>query len=365
MKNPPGYKSFNSKATFFYNNQKIDSPDDLRKALSELQSKTGYIFRGIYDASYKLYSSAQREFYDIDKRKAGRSFVNLVNYYIEGAYGQKEVKDYIAQESIQPNEFFLMALLQHFRSSSPLVDFTSSLNKALFFCLDGVKNEHTRTHRLSDYVSLYYINAPDIDWTAYSIQKLMADSAENVDRLIADKKRSDPYFASFNSWYQNQLIVFEHLPFEDFYKDSPDITSNNAFSFIKVDAGSSKVNITIPSADDFKCSYIIINDRILRQDGLFFFANSKNRPLEDLILNTVNPKESTYKGKIIGCLNIHKSLLSIIREEYQLDSNGMPITHSSVYGDDSTENQKLEKCLKTLWCNRDAELDTRWKHQKK
>lgn len=365
MKNPPGYKSFNSKATYFYNNQKIDSPDDLRKALSELKSKPGYIFRGIYDASYKLYSSVQREFYDIDKRKAGRSFDNLVNYYINGAYALKEIQDYMTKEAIHKNDFFIMALLQHFRSSSPLVDFTSSLNKSLFFCLDGVKNEHTHTHRLKDYVSLYYIDAQKIDWTAFSIQQLMEDSANKVDRLIENQKNSDPYFASTNSWYKDQLTVFEQLPFNDFYKNSPDFENEYAFSFIKVDAGSSKVDITIPSANNFKCSYIILNDRILRQDGLFFFANSKNKPLEDLIFNTINSEESGYQYKIIGCLNIHKSLLDIIRKEYQFDEKGEPITHSSVYGDDSTENQQLEKCLKPLWDNRDAEFDKRWKHHKK
>jgi len=97
------------------------------------------------------------------------------------------------------------------------------------------------------------------------------------------------------------------------------------------------VKIDIPSIN-VHCEYEIINDRIVKQQGMFIMNNTVDEPLVE-VMN----KQS--KQKMFCCVNIHKKLLPYLREKYLIPNN---LIHDVVYENNKKEVVVISNAIKSL-----------------
>lgn len=318
---PPKYKSFKDKEAIYLDNRCIDSFTDFKKVVTELSnSKVGFIFRGISDASYKMYSSAQR--YWIDNKgdqlvdKSFRDYDDYLQKLIDRTKPLKEVKAYLEKNKVHYNEMWLLSLMQHYSAPSVMLDFSHDLFSSLFFMCDGARKPKGDGY-LDDYVSLYFMKA-NLDWVRANVQNIMSDA---VDRL---RNNIIPTYGADRSMYGDFLNEVEFLPFSKYREDHID--------FVGLEGpNGGKVDVDIPELD-FNTSYEIINGRLKTQSGLFFANFSETEPFAELLLKACTPvtvinlnedgSKTTEDGdlsdadKHIYCLNVNKRLLNRIKWYY-------------------------------------------------
>lgn len=329
--NTPVYNSFVEKDAEFIDieNSKIETREELDSFISRYIGNNNYLYRGINTATYKLYSSSQVQWMLTDaitKNPDTNAYNCFIKKSIELVRNNDYVQKYINSISNSNNDIFILALMQHFGMPSPMLDFSHSVLFSLYFACDKCNMTLTPSQdQLSDYVSLYVINR-NIDWVKYSIQDIMMDSANKLNKMLEDSN----HFAAGVVDTKNVEREFITLPYEKF-KD---------FSFVPVnDNPTTSITIKIPILD-FSCEYQIINDRIISQQGMFIANNKVDRPLVELMNNCCDKKY--FNGS-----NIHKRLLDYLKAEH-LDKRG--INTQSVYVRDDQTIQNLEKEFELLKC---------------
>ena len=335
------YRNKEAKDLQYYESMYVDTEEDLEKCLDRLRAnEDSLVFRGVNDARFKMYASSQRNWTPKSnrvKKVECPDYYDYIESRVRATEKLKDVSDYATKENIQMNDFFLLAIMQHFGVPSPMIDFTHSLNKGLFFATDLIPNwKDEGGHELDDYVSLYYISNK-IDWIQTTVQSVVSSAADRIEERIPELKAM--VGERWREAIEEQLYKIEHLSYKQFR-----LGFNSDIKFLPVEGSGKKsvnggdtVNINIPSAD-FSCNYKIINDRILKQEGLFILNNTVDEPLVE-VMNTI----SQYK--MFGCLNIHKSLVPYIEDKY-LIPNGL--SHMEVYCDNDTIVQKLQKAINSI-----------------
>lgn len=299
----PIYKDQTSKDSEFYHSIYIDDENALNAELAKLKKiEADFLFRGVSNASYKMYSSSQREWMNrsIIKKLSNDDYYRYVIKLIHETEKRKEVQTYIQQEKVTYNEFFILALMQHFGVPSPMLDFSLSMEKALFFATDGALNGWVDdgTDKLNNYVSLYLL-PNKVDWVQATLQSVTQNSAERIDYLLNDTKINDP--SLFNRI--DTKNVENKIRYALFRQFIPGPQSN--ISFLPVNGpADGRVKIDIPILN-FHCDYYIINDRLLSQEGLFITNFTIDEPLVELMNRVCN-------NKLFTCINFRKSLVPYI-----------------------------------------------------
>ena len=312
----PQYASPADKDSRYCKSLYIDNEQDLKKEMDTLLAHNDeFIYRGVYDASYKMFSSSQRLWFLDDQRmlRLGcTNYYNTIECLIKLAASQPDVQQYIQQNNLPFNEFLILAMLQHFGSPSPMLDFSNSVLKGLFFAVDNIPAWTDKgTNNLDDYVSLYYISR-DIDWINCTVQKVMQNAATDIERLITEALQKDPALQIQTDEVKDNI---QYLKYHQFRPEF-----GNIF-FLPVGGPSAgRVKIDIP-VENFHCDYYIVNDRFISQEGLFIFNNTKDIPLVEVM-------NSVCHIQYFHCINIRKHLVPVVISRY-LQPNG--ITHDSVY----------------------------------
>lgn len=278
----------------------IETEQELDFALHYLeQHNNEYYFRGINDARFQMFASSQR--YWMEQLPRITRF-NLAEYHrtiellIRLSWSVQEVKDYMSQQHVGYNEFFILALMQHFGVPSPMIDFSTSVWKGLFFAVDS-RNPliDNGTQDLSDYVSLYYISR-EIDWMDCTIQQVMQNAASDIERRVTEFQNLNPTIKLYTFDVEANI---RYALFRQFFPLGGNI------KFLPIGGpATGRVQINIPILN-FNCDYLIINDRLLAQEGLFVFNNTVDRPLVEL-MNTVTQQKHFH------CINIRKNLVPYI-----------------------------------------------------
>lgn len=329
--NPEEYNSFEEKQKYFCHNFVIDNQQCLDKLITDfLPNQDKFLFRGINTASYKLYSSSQVQWILNDAISDKNCYYNFIKDLIDLTRGNDCVQKYIKKHNISDNDCFIMALMQHYGMPSPVLDFSHSILNALYFAWDKADMSiSSNGDKLTDYVSLYVI-CNKIDWVSCSVQKVMEDSANQLNGMIAND-------SAFNAGLVDTEDVkneFLRLP----YLKTIPISENEGWSFFVIDDNPKKpVKISIPVLN-FECNYQIINDRIVSQQGMFIANNTIDMPIVELMNTICNDMYFT-------CYNIHKNLLDYLKTNY-LDKNCLDEEH--VYCKNIPEVVELEKEFKKL-----------------
>lgn len=312
----PQYASRSDKDSRYCRNVYIDNEQDLKMEIDNLLAHNDeFIYRGVYNASYKMYSSSQRLWFLDDQRMLRlncKDYYDTVECLIKLAANQQDVQQYIQQNNLPFNEFLILAMLQHFGSPSPMLDFSNSMLKGLFFAIDNMPAwTDTGTNNLDDYVSLYYIRR-DIDWVKCTAQRVIENAAANIDRQLKQSQNADPSLLIDTKEVEDNIRYLRYHQFRPEY--------GNIFFLPVGGPAAGKVNIDIPALN-FHCDFLIVNDRLISQEGLFIFNNTKDIPLVEVM-------NSVCKVQYFNCINIRKHLVPEIVSRYLLP-NG--ITHNSVY----------------------------------
>lgn len=328
----PAYNTWEEKNPHFCQSYFVRTEAELNQKLWELETaEEGLLFRGIYDASYKMYASSQRHWLQKSDRVLS---LGTTDYYkaIEILIGLTkncpEVAKYQSKQNYSDNDMYLLALMQHFGMPSPMIDFSHKMRKGLFFAVDNMPAwEDKGTDTPDDYVSLYYVNK-NIDWISGSAQKVMEYGGEKVEVLVKNLIEKYP---DIKLKVEDTLSNFTHLTYSQFIPTG-ELYDIKFLPVNGADIGVSKVDI--PSLN-FTCSYMISNDRILAQDGMFILNNTIDQPLVEVMNKQTN-------FRFVCCLNIRKNLVPYIWDRH-LKRFGL--THDIVYCDDVEDVMKLQKVM--------------------
>jgi hypothetical protein len=134
--------------------------DDLKK-LSE-QNKQKYLFRGVNESKFKLYSSFQRLWIQRSLSDIGLDSKERISTMINRCKDDKcLLHKYFKRLGVVINDWLILSFLQHYGAASPLVDFSKKYSIALFSACDNVKYLMSETE-IDNYISIYYYRTVDV-----------------------------------------------------------------------------------------------------------------------------------------------------------------------------------------------------------
>ena len=313
----PIYKDLIEKKTLFDNedffiiNTKADLDRWFRFYSSDFKRENAvdFIFRGISEAKYKLYTSAQRLWItdNMNQWKNEYSYKDFIENMIIKAKANpllKKIFD-LYDYSDEDRDFPIICLLQHYGAPSPVLDWTYNIDCAVFFATDNViRNPKVKTNSIENYISIYSIHKKELT---------------RQGELLNLNDISEKNYPSFNSIRNlgnednpnsNTLFILS-----DFEKS---IHENNLLEF---ENRKLKVRSTKPMTSVF-------NQNIIAQEGLLMYNPFQDRPIEQLF--NVNPlgEGQNLHLKPFKCFNIHKDLTEYLR---RLIENKKGIKKSYVY----------------------------------
>ncbi len=246
MKQLPVYNNFEEKSSFF-NSTIIDTWDEYQKFIEEQKNISG-IYRGISSASYKIFTSLQREY--ITKELEGKfdlsDFVNSIRNH-------SLLKDYFKYFKIVPSKLSIYSFLQHYGAPTPFLDFTTSFEKALYFAIENYDSTQVEEDSIKDYFTIFLIKEEDYD---------LIEIPEVIRSLQKIKKLSIEAASGYEDYSED--LMNEHI--DDIFS----INTCNVF--------------LIKHYEEFIDVYNSYNNiRIIAQEGLFIHNDYPDLPLEEAL----------------------------------------------------------------------------------
>lgn len=293
----PQYTSQIEKDQHFCDSFWVSSFEELKDILSKFEdNEDGFYFRGVNDASYKLYASSQRHWLQETDRILSlgtTDYYHAINLLIEKTRNSPEVLQYFHNRQYSGNRLFLLAFMQHFGVPSPVIDFTPSLYRALFFSVNGVSPcPKVFTYSLDEYISLYYVDK-SIDYLRLPV-------------LNTNDIRKHKDYARLKKSVVEKLTGFEmndpliKLLYGFSLDESSQTSGQGLYDFVS--AFGADPHMTLSGASpSLLCGYVFPDDSLLSQDGLFFLNYTVDQPLD---------------SRVFSCVNIHKSLIPFLIEDY-------------------------------------------------
>lgn len=293
FKELPEYSDFKNKSKWFANNTTINTLQEFQDCFTDDINNKSFIFRGINEARFKLFSSAQRRW----SWKGFKRFFSSREAYVRYLIENFKNRDF----NYTGTEYSILALIQHYGGYSPLIDFSYDFKSALFFSFN---NLHERSKKAIDnYCSLYVI-----DYT-HPILAGVADvykkGGEALDQML---EKDDIYI--------NKPNLIDASKVKSDY-DSIHYDHKNFNGHI-VEGGKKSIIPMVPSLQN-KPS-MITNPNLQAQSGCFFQCFYDDKPLEEVLFS------DNLKSPVITCYNIKKKLKDEIFQLYQND-----MKQSSIY----------------------------------
>lgn len=196
------YSSLDEKRNYWNNNRenphldyhRIDKIEEFVEFYNSLSSKPNCIFRGINEAKYKMFTSLQI-FHILNTMPISpREFVANEIQELKEANNHLYQR-YLKSMGIDETDFLYLSLLQHYFAKTPFLDFSYSLDKALFFAQDGCR--HIAGEKdIHNYISLYWIDLQEsngfelidiIKWYAAQLDNAL----HSLETIIESNPKSD------------------------------------------------------------------------------------------------------------------------------------------------------------------------------
>ena len=152
----------------------------------EFNVKSNFIFRGVNEAKYKLYNSAQRYWITHElKDFNAENYVYFVCNLIHNAknYLNGILDKYFKSFGYYPNDFSILSFLQHYKAPTPLLDWTKILNYALFFSLDNL--EHFQRNDINNYVSIYALDTSPLKEKERTLKESVMKHIPTIENVLS------------------------------------------------------------------------------------------------------------------------------------------------------------------------------------
>lgn len=287
----PEYKSLVEKQ--FSSNRIIKYKYDIDDILTEFDGKDSLIFRGVNEAKYKIYTSAQRAWLTKDL-KNNTSFDRFIYELLYSLREDKLLNDFLTSLDFKYNDVLGLAMLQHYGSPSTLIDFTLDLKTALFFAIDGLIGNKTRDE-IGDYMSLYYIDRNQCKRFLCSL----------IEVLNVGLEKGIQVYEEVVKMYSGTTVNCKLLTDIDAFTMwcNPENGGNGLPDFKLSYLGNP---LKGPNLSSYKTGEKLVwsSWNLIAQKGCSIMYNEAEEPLE------------TYMSKHqlpIHCINIHKSLADYIK----------------------------------------------------
>lgn len=267
-----------------------------------------FIFRGAGDAKFKILSSAQRN-WSLNKMEdwAKKSYLQYINDLISSARDIHLLKQVFKfyKLSTRQRDFPILSILQHYGAPTPLIDWTYSIDIALYFATEFCKPNYT-SNRIDDYFSVSYIDR---------IEQPSSDFKNLLD-LTGGRY---PELKTYYHWQYNPEAIVYLTDFENSY------SKKRSLGFA-----------------DQRPLTILFNQRIIPQEGLFVFNPSPDIPLEDFFNGRAQSKMRLNK---MCCVNISKDISDYIRRKINLSNIDTGFIYPELQSDAVRINENVLNAL--------------------
>lgn len=266
----------------------------------EILSGKGLLYRGIHEAKYKIYTSAQREWITNEYSQQGIDFTHFIQSIINNIRKNSILSNYYKSLNINENDLLYISLLQHHGAPTPLLDFTYDLNTALYFALEKVQPTASNMD-IDNFFSIYIINKEEYGNEFVDIISLLDHGLVSGTGMLKDFIAQNP----------NSHLDYSLLSDVDKYTKWIKQDGSND-GLCKMDCGFLNNPLNSSTISMFETNEILYwsNINLIAQKGCFVFYTKDNEPLEQYF-GGVNKYLSKLK-----CINIHKSLACYIKKKY-------------------------------------------------
>ena len=160
-KNMIQYNSVEEKKKYFKTCE-IHSSKELWAFVDDCKKQADLVFRGVNEAKYMLYSSAQVR---TNASLSQRDFERIISDAISKVRDNTVLMGLLRNRSKDETDFQILSLLQHYGCGTPVIDFSTNIDAALFFATDRqdkpVQTSAVEERRIDDYISVYFFNKKD------------------------------------------------------------------------------------------------------------------------------------------------------------------------------------------------------------
>ena len=322
------YKSHIQKSLFF-DQIKIETEEQIDELFEKYKGEKNFLFRGQREAKWRLYSSLQR-FWVWDKLKKEQIEYEdfLKNIVTKGKTEfSEEINEILNQIHIDSlNELAILGFLQHHNCPTPLLDWTYDFNNALFFGIDGIQQSDSVVE-IDNYFSVYFIE--EDHFGQGGMRQIMDESLKTIGEEY--KLNLIKMIASTPEIEKEMIEKFQSRSFFDKEK----LTGSGLISKMTEIDTLTNIPVTYFSDKDISngIAFSLYNSQnIIKQDGVFTWNNSFDKPLEVIGQEQYNEeKENSDQNdyRFSECYNINKSLEPYIRKRLE----NLGITSEMIYPD--------------------------------
>lgn len=312
----------------FFTCRTIDTINDFEQIYNQLTNSSRRLaFRGVKEASFDIYTSAQVN--AILKHKDLSDFVLKTSILaaIKEVRGSRRIMKLLNKRSKDLTDFQILALLQHYTFGTTLIDFTFQLPPSLFFALDSLNYSGNETHTdISEYFSVYYFDLDDPNHC--SVQDVHAQGMLNLEAF--DQEAKQTYGTLYDGLSHQTINSFTLLPYEEIAQ-----VATGGLTILGREAG---IYDLFGTSTRLRVYYDVTNERLDIQSGLFKLNPSASLSFEQAA-------KQWYSGypEHIYCLNVHKSLATYINQHY---IDPLKISAKSIYPKTSLSKKIIRELLK-------------------
>ena len=267
----PEYCSFEAKKEFFSNYERINTIDDFKNKVLILKEDEKIIYRGMPEAKWQLFTSAQREYLCEDYKTLGIEYSNFIQSILSNIKESTIITKYLQNIKLSPNDIFYLSLLQHHGAPSPLLDFTKNSETALYFATKDNSRAEKCNNGIENYFSLYFFSKDSVIYREYNLPQASNEAYEKASEIYGINKYRIDNSINWKDLRDLSIAVLD---------DNESLRYKNGY-------------------------FTWANLNIIAQEGCFILYNNKEIPIEQYL-----------KKDIIHCFDIHKSLIETIRTHY-------------------------------------------------
>ena len=278
---------------------KNDTEEQHQRRFVDIGLEDGLLFRGVSEAKYMIFSSAQRCWLKNELNERGLAYVDFVDGLIKQIRENKLLKDYYSALGVQHNDLLYMSLLQHYGECSPLIDVSYGVDAALYFALDRRKNDEP-VNDIDNYCSLYMFDTFANQYWGY-LDSILQNGQENATKMLEDAP------------YPIDIIDTSNTDSADLYtrwinpRNNGRGLHNWELALVKLPTANGAITPITRIGQKIRWT----NLNLLAQRGGFFLYTKNQIPLEDYICR------HNELPKII-CYNINKDLKDCVMQKINL-----------------------------------------------